>query len=143
MDDRQDRSPDFYHIVVSQSLPRNPRLHAIATRCGVPVNEAMGAVISLWIWVEQYGEVYERLDAVVPGATTEMLDDIGAVIGLAEAMIAVTWLRESDDGSLVFPGFYKTHGRVGRQRVRDRLRKRRERAEARFDLDADHVVERV
>lgn len=116
-------------IPVLTSLPRSPKVAAIARALGLPRGDsAVGPVLKAWIWA---GE--SSADGSLTGARLADLDEAAGCPGLGTAMLAVGWL-EDGPGGLTFPEWDR-YNSLG---AKARLGKNRRQAEWRASVDG-HV----
>lgn len=91
-------------------------------------NAVIGSLVQIWGTVRHKSRRHGD-DAIVYGAAISVVDDIGEMPGIGEAMVEVGWLRQ-DDKCLVFPDFYESHNSDSdayKAKARERQRRYRER----------------
>lgn len=84
---------------------------AIATATGLDPDTVVGKLHRCWSWAQEV-----TADGNAPGVTVAWLDAHIGAPGFAEAMIAVGWLEDTQDG-LVFPEFDRYMGKGAKKRL--------------------------
>jgi hypothetical protein len=95
-------------------------------------NVVVGALVTVWGVMRHRGKRYGD-DLVMRGVTLAVLDDISDLPGFGEAMHAVGWVQQDENG-IVFPRFFEelNHdpGSDARQKNAERQRRYREKCNA-------------
>jgi hypothetical protein len=108
---------------------RCPEIVRVSSATGRTRHEILGWVCDFWSWVST-----ESADGTVPGIYLRHLPEIlGADLGLWEALAAAGWIaeREGEGGGIVVPGWETWLCESGKKRLKDRLRKKLDRARGR------------
>lgn len=91
-------------------------------------NVTVGALVTVWGVVRVQGCRFDD-DVFIENASLSMIDDLSEIPGFGEAMAAVGWAEEVDNG-LKFPGFFAEHnvdpGEKTKQKNAERQAKYRE-----------------
>ena len=87
---------------VNQNMQRNMTVTRNVMR-----NAVVGALLSVWGVMRHRGKS-QNGSLVCNGVTIHVIDDIADMNGFGEAMEAVGWVVQTDDG-IVFPSFFDEH----------------------------------
>lgn len=79
----------------------------------------VGGLMSVWCLFDAHS-----VDGHLSGYTSKALDSVIGWSGFSEAMKAVEWLSESEDGGLFLPRFDSHNGQSAKRRAQDTDRKR-------------------
>lgn len=106
-------------IKVEHTIGTKPEVFRIAGKLGISRVEAIGHLVSLWIWLDQNSESGELT------ATSEMVNAL-TLDGFAEALEEVGWLSV-DKGKLLVPNYDRHNGSSAKKRAlgAERVRKYR------------------
>jgi len=96
--------------------------------CNVMRNATVGALVALWGVMRHEGKRVDD-DLMHYGSTVHLLDAIADFPGIGEAMQAVGWVRETQEG-IVFPRFFATHNVEPNQDAKEKARQRQQRHRA-------------
>ncbi len=88
-------------------------------------NAVVGALVSVWGVSRRRGKRVGD-DILIESATINVIDDVGNMPGLGEAMEGVGWAKGTDDG-VVFPCFFETYNIDPREEVAAKNRERQKR----------------
>ena len=121
----------------THGFARKPEVMQIAVRLGRPRHEVAGILMELYEWADVNVVIDTGASGFDPDncpgivrlgeETKQLLDLVAGVAGLADAMIAVGWLKV-ESGLLEFPKFGRHNGKTAKARGLDSARKRAERS---------------
>lgn len=93
------------------------RPHDIQTR--TDKFRVIGGLHAIWSVFDTHSE-----DGVLHGYTLETLDHVIGWDGFSSAVRDVGWLDDSEEGSIIMPGFQEHNGKSAKRRAEDQKRKR-------------------
>lgn len=120
----------FAWIKIEDSTPDKPEVWKMAERLAIDADAVLGKLVRIWIWADQ-----QTLDGNAASVTRALLDRCAGVTGFADAMIAVGWLKATEDG-VSFLHFERHNGETAKKRALTRRRVERHRS-----CNADSVTE--
>ena len=120
----------FAWIKIEDSTPDKPEVWKMAERLAIDADAVLGKLVRIWIWADQ-----QTLDGNAASVTRALLDRCAGVTGFADAMIAVGWLKATEDG-VSFLHFERHNGETAKKRALTRRRVERHRSG-----NADSVTE--
>jgi hypothetical protein len=111
-------------------------------------NATVGSLLSVWGVLRHRGKPSAQ-DLTVTGVTLSVIDDIADMPGFGEAMKAVGWVKETDNG-ILFPCFFREYnvepGKSGRSKAAERQARYREKKKQESDVSQvnnDNVTRNV
>lgn len=131
-------------IKIETVTPDKPEVFQIAERLGIDPDAVTGKLIRIWIWADQQTE-----DGNAHGVTRLLLDRLSGVTGFADALEAVGWLEETEEG-LSFVNFDRHNGQTAKKRAltnrrvaQHRKEKRNSNADSNAKSNAESVTQSV
>ena len=112
----------FAWIKIEDSTPDKPEVWKMAERLAIDADAVLGKLVRIWIWADQ-----QTLDGNAASVTRALLDRCAGVTGFADAMIAVGWLKATEDG-VSFLHFERHNGETAKKRALTRRRVERHRS---------------
>lgn len=109
-------------IKIEHTLPDKPEVIGIAETLGIDPDEVVGKLIRLWTWADQ-----QSRDGHAKNVTLSWMNRYIRVTGFAEAMVAVGWLRVTEDGVSI-PNYDRHLSQNAKSRGDALIRKRNQRA---------------
>jgi hypothetical protein len=79
-------------IKLRTDLLNDPAVYKLAGLLKVDRFAVVGRLAAFWGWADQHA-----VDGVVDGATSQVVDDVVALPGFADALVVVKWLRIEED----------------------------------------------
>jgi uncharacterized phage protein (TIGR02220 family) len=98
-------------IKVESVTPDKPEVSRLAEILGISVDEVVGKLLRLWIWVDQ-----QSLNGHAMRVTLSTLSSRCGHAGFADALREVGWL-EGQDMALTFPNFDRHNGKTAKNRA--------------------------
>ena len=107
-------------ISVRKNLRDDPRLLSIADGLGVTRNEALGALVLWFMWVDE-----NTADGVLPHVTAAQVDSpyVTHQSGLFAELLRIGWAQERDDGAVLVTNFDDHMSDSAKRRKQDQERK--------------------
>lgn len=98
-------------IKIEISTPDKAEVFSIAERLGITPTDALGRLVLVWRWFDQHTESGNGVSV-----SDSFLDHVAGVTGFADAMRAVHWLAEGEQG-LTLPRFDRHNGKTAKSRA--------------------------
>src|SRR5512135_997166 len=100
-------------IKVEKCSPNKPEVMRLARLWGVPLDQALGALVRFWVWIDD-----ASVDGVVDGVASHEIDDMMRMNGFAQGLAAVNWL-EIDDAkpAIRIPNFDAHNSETSKKRA--------------------------
>lgn len=105
-------------IKMRVGLMTSPKVVRMASALKADTFRVVGGLLAAWCLFDGQTE-----DGFLDGYTTTVLDELVGFPGIGAAMVAVSWLQESDAG-LSVPGFTEHNGKSAKLRIMETERKR-------------------
>lgn len=99
-------------IKIETTLPRKPVVFEVAVALGVSDLEVVGALVNILCWADGVTS-----DGVIGKGGLAIIDRIGALQGLGEALLEAGWLQRDRDGVVSFVEWDKHNGECAKRRA--------------------------
>lgn len=100
-------------IKVEKCSPDKPEVMRLASLWGVPKDQAFGAIIRFWIWLDN-----ASVDGRVDGVASQEIDDMMRFQGFAQGLASVGWLKIDDSTpKVIIPNFDKHNSQTSKKRA--------------------------
>jgi hypothetical protein len=122
-------------IKLEKCSPDKPEVMRLARLWGVPKDQAFGAIVRFWIWLDN-----ASVDGVVDGVGSHEVDDMMRVAGFATGLQSVKWLDIDDSVPRIrVPNFGKHTSESAKKRAlsNDRQANWRKKSDAHVDAGVD------
>lgn len=116
-------------IKVEKELHDKPEVRRMARALRLSRFDIVGRLVSVWSWADSHSFTGSGMDI-----SEEDIDDIADLIGFADALRQVGWLK-GRAASLEFPNFGRHNGQSAKRRAMEAERKRLERMGCSDDAD--------
>ncbi len=103
-------------IKVSVDVRRKPEVKAMARDLGIEPDLVVGKLVRLWSWADGVTE-----NGRIPHCTASDVDEELMCAGMANSLIKIGWLRESEN-SITLPNFERHNGKSAKRRALDARR---------------------
>ena len=110
-------------IKIESVTPDKPEVFQMAEILGIDPDAVAGKLLRIWVWADQ-----QTIDGNARGVTRALLDRLTSAAGFADALAAVGWLVDTDDG-LTFPRFGEHNGKTAKSRALGAKRASKSRSE--------------
>ena len=123
-------------IKLEKCSPNKPEVMRLARMWGVPQDQAFGALMRFWIWIDD-----ACVDGRVDGVASHEVDDMMHFPGFAAGLKAVGWLHvDEEKPSLSIPNFGKHNEETSKKRALRNARQARWRSNS-VDVRVDGHVD--
>lgn len=109
-------------IKIRTTLPSDPRVAHMAATLGRPANEIVGALVTLWIFVDSHST-----DGALPFCSRAAVDAQVGLLGFADALRGVGWLADAPKNGVSIPRFQEHNGASAKARAQGATRQAKHR----------------